>query len=186
MWTEEAVIWKDVKPFSYPQKGIDGYYNYGCRPKGRTRYYKLRRRKVYRQIRKYGFDVTECWNLYHTIMRWLSDNVGGFFRECGDENDWDGGLNPSNYVVIMELCKKRLYSYQQYLKEYLQSLDRDNYHQFLDFVIPRLVYFEKHFVGYPAKFSSGGEWHTILKEMMDRLMERDTKLFVEYFFYLWD
>jgi hypothetical protein len=179
-------IWKDVKPFSYPQKGINGYYNYGYSPKRRTRYYKLRKRKVYRQIRKYGFDVTECWNLYNTIMRWLSDNVGGFFRECGDENDWDANLNSSNYMVVIELCKERQYSYQQHLKEYLESLTGDNYHQFLDFVIPRLVYFEKHFVGYPAKFNSDEEWNKILKEMVQGMCQNDYKLFVENFFYLWD
>jgi hypothetical protein len=178
MWTEEKMIWKDVKPLSYPQKGKRGT-SYGCRDKSE-------KRKTGRDIRHYGFDTSECWNLYATIMCWLSDNVGGFFRECGNEDEWDEGLFPSNYMAVVELYKKRQYSYQQHLKEYLESLTGDSYHQFLGFVIPRLVYFENHFVGYPAKFSSKEEWHTILKEMMDGLMVCNTKLFVEYFFYLWD
>lgn len=181
-------IWNNVKPFSYPQKGINGYYNYGYSPRKRTRYYKLKRRKVYRQIKKYGFDATECWNLYSTIMRWLSDNVGGFFRECGDEDEWDKDLTTDNYKEIIELANKREESYKEHLTEHLESLEKeDEWDTFIDFVIPRLTYFENHFGSYPAKFNTGEEWHIVLKKMIEELdWNTDSTLFVEYFFNLWD
>ena len=172
-------IWKNVKPFSYPQKGINGYYNYGYSPKRRTRYYKLKKRKVYRQIRKYGFDATECWNLYHTIMRWLSDNVGGFFRECGDENDWMS-RTPCNFTEAMQLFNKRQESYKKHLEKCLMSND-----EAYRFIIPRLVYFRNHHVGYPGQFGSNEEWSEILEGMIQGMCQNDNELFVEHFFYLW-
>lgn len=178
-------IWEDVKPFSYPQKGANGCYNYGYRSKKRSLYKKLNRRIVYRQIRHYGFDTSETWVLCDTIMRYLSDNVGGFFRECGNPDNWDQ-CTPFSYKEAVQLEKLRQESYKEHLKEYLESLDEDNYHQFLDFVIPRLVYLEKHFVSYPAKFDTKEEWRETLNIIIDGLEEWNTKPFVEYFFYLWD
>jgi hypothetical protein len=175
-------IWKDVKPFSYPQKGADSCFNYGYRYKYRKPEQKLQKRKVYRQYRKLGFDASETWNLCDTIMRYLSDNVGGFFRKCGNADDWFDENTSSKEAVTLE--DLRIESYKQHLEEYLSTTQ--DYHKFLDFVIPRLLYFTKHRCCYPCMCDSDDKWEKILKEMMENLVNSDYNLFVKYFFCLWD
>lgn len=177
-------IWENVKPFSYPQKGADGCFNYGYRYNYRKPGQKLQKRKVYRQCRKLGFDISETWNLGDTIMRWLSDNVGGFFRECGKSYDWfDTDINSKEAVILEGL---RIECYLLHLKNYLYTRNQSNY-KFANFVVPRLIYFRNHHVGYPAQFNSDEEWNSILDRIIDDVKWGiDYDLFIEYFFNLWD
>lgn len=187
--------WKYTKPFSYPMKGFYGHFNYGFRPKKRKPGYKCQKRKVLREIRHYGFDTSECWELATVIMWYLSDTVGGYFRECGDADEWymtdiegneypDGVHTSETFQLYVNAEDLRKEDYKKHLEEYLATGGK--YQEFLDFVIPRLIYFTKHHQGYPGNFSSEEEWTEILKTMIEDLFKCDTKLFIKYFFNLWD
>ena len=115
-------------------------------------------------------------------MRWLSDNVGGFFRECGDEEDWNEFYTMHDFKKAMQLVEKRKKSYEEHLEEYLKTDNGEAYR----FIMPRLLYFGKTQIGYPAALYSKEEWDKILKEMVQGMWQNDYKLFVENFFYLWD
>ena len=175
-------IWENVKPFSYPQKGADGCFNYGYRYNCRKPGQKLQKRKVYRQCRKLGFDASETWNLCDSIMRYLSDNVGGFFRECG--NDWfDLDINTKEAAALENL---RMESYKLHLKDYLYTRNQSHY-EFVNFVVPRLIYLRNHYTGYPAKFDYSVEWDSILDKIIEDVKQSiDYDLFIEHFFNLWD
>ena len=187
-------IWKYTKPFGWPLKGANGCIGYGFRSIKRKPRQKCKKRKVYRDLRTYGFDTSECWDLYTVIMEFLSDIVGGFFRECGNSDDWylydlegneypKGLRAPEELKPFIDADNARHDSYKQHLEEYLSSGD---YSKFVDFVIPRLIYYTKHHSGYPGDFSSDEEWTEILKTMVEDLSKCDTKLFIKYFFNLWD
>lgn len=87
-----------IPSFKKIEKGTNNYINYGYRRKNVNK----EKRKALRNIRKYGFDTSECWNFDTTIMRYLSDNFGEFFRECGSPDDWgnyDTKGNHWDYVI---------------------------------------------------------------------------------------
>ena len=184
-------IWKFTKPFSYSRKGADGCFGYGYRAKHRKYAQKCQKRKAYRYIRHYGFDTSECWELTTVIMEYLSDNVGGFFRTCGNVDDWylydvQGNKyeHQEDLTPFYEAENARKESYLQHLEEYLSTTE--DYSKFIVFVIPRLIYYTKHHSGYPGDFNSDEEWTEILETMVESLYKCDTKLFIKYFYYLWD
>lgn len=187
-------LWKYTKPFSWPLKGANGCIGYGFRTIKRKPGQKCQKRKIYRDLRGYGFDTSECWDLYTVIMECLSDTVGGFFKKCGNADDWylydlEGNEYPEGLHTSEELkpfidaedCRRD--SYQQYLKEYLTS---DGYLFGKHFIKPRLIYFKKHHSGYPAQLNSDEEWNEILEQMLKEMNAGKFDLFVEYFFNLWD
>ena len=184
-------LFECIKPNPYSMKNKSGYIGYGCLTNKRTKANIVSKRKCSRYIRKYGFDITETWSLDYAIASWLSDNVGGFFRKCGSFDDW------ADYDIYGNKCKPqedltpfyeaenaRKESYLQHLEEYLSTTE--DYTKFIDFVIPRLIYYIKHHYGYPGDFSSDEEWTEILKTMVEDLYKCDTKLFIKYFYHLWD
>ncbi len=189
-------IWKYTKPFSYPMKGANGCVGYGYRTRKRKPNQKAQKRKIGRDIRHYSFDTSECWELYTTVMEYLSDNGGGFFRTCGNADDWylfDAQGNPypekattkEELVPFFDAEAARRKSYKKHLCAYLE-LNPEHYLSFLHFIIPRLIYFESHHQGYPEPFNSDEEWRLTLRQMIVDLTKGNDKLFIEYFFNLWD
>lgn len=182
-------LFEPIKPFTYPQKGAYGRINYGYRHRNINK----EKRKALRSIRRLGFDNSECWELSTTIMCWFSDNVGGYFRECGSADDWsmydlDGVYwedNPTkDYSGFIEAGKARVQDYKEHLEEWCATSNR--YSEFIEFVIPRLIYFTQHHQCYPGDLHSREDWTEILKVMVEDLVKCDTKLFIKYFFNLWD
>ena len=180
-----------IPSFKKIEKGANNYINYGYRRKNVNK----EKRKALRNIRKYGFDTSECWNFDTTIMRYLSDNFGEFFRECGSPDDWgnyDTKGNHWDYVIdgdysaFFKAGNLRVEAYKEHLKEFLDT--EEGHKVIFEFITPRLLYFIKHHDGYPALegIDSDEEWTEILKEMDFQLGSYKTDLFVKYFFNLWD
>ena len=186
-------LFKCIKPNPYPMKGKGGTIGYGCfttRKPGN----KVNKRKLNRYYRKYGFDITETWNLDYTICAWLSDTVGSFFRECGSIDSWsDYDLEGNEYTIkitedFFKADELRHEEYQKQLKNYLLNCSDSDYIKFFDFVGPRLTYLMNHTDGYPGQFNSYDEWTGTLAQMHYNLSPsiRNLDLFVEHFFSLWD
>ena len=185
-----------IPSFKKIEKGTNNYINYGYRRKNVNK----EKRKALRSIRKYGFDTSECWNLDTTIMRYLSDKVGGFFRECGSPDDWGNYDLEGNFVeTIIKYTTKEYYAenfikaynlrvetYKEHLKEFLDT--EEGRKVIFEFITPRLYYFIKHHQGYPVLegIESDEEWTEILKEIDYQLSMFNSDLFVKYFFDLWD
>lgn len=164
-----------IKPFKYPMKGANNMIGYGCSSKKRRSGYKRKYKRQLRDFRKFGFDTSECWSLDYTLMCWLSDNVGGFFRECGSPDDW-----------TIEEEKVMVPKFEGELKKWLDSKD-ENFDGFTSFVIPRINWLIKYSHGFPAMLDSFEEWTNILQEM-NEAFKNDTysEKFITYFFNLWD
>lgn len=193
----DSSLFEHIKPFKKTEKGSNNYIGYGFRERNVNR----GKRKAYRSIRKYGFDTSEIWNLDTTIMRYLSDNIGGFFRECGSPDDWgyydlEGNSwgeakftatehSYDNFVKAEEL---RVEAYKVKLKKFLESGSNEAYKAIHFFVLPRLLYFTQHHEGYPAldDFETDEQWTNTLKDMYGELAQNKSELFVKYFFNLWD
>lgn len=181
----------NVRSFKEIEKGADNCINYGYRRKNVNK----EKRKAFRSIRKYGFDSSECWNLDITIMRYLSDKFGGFFRECGSPDDWcnydtkgnhwDSVVN-DDYSDFIKGYNLRVETYKEYLKKFLTT--EEGHKVIFEFITPRLVYFIQHLQAYPALegINSLEEWREILKEMDYQLNSYKTDLFIKYFFQLWN
>lgn len=171
-------IFKGIMPNPYP---LRTKYGYG---------YLSDKRKILRYFRKYGFDISETWNLDETIAQWLSDNVGGFFRDCGRTSAWseyDLDGNPVSYneeTVALEKARKNEYLKQ--LHNYLTTCSGENYLKFLEFIIPRLIYLVDHAYGYPDEFNTFKDWQNMLKSIVVELSKRDIAKFVSNFYSLWD
>lgn len=181
-------LFKYIKPNPYP---LCTKYGYGIIPITTDKYEKANKRKVLRYIRHYGFDITETWSLDFTIMRWLSDHVGGFFRECGDRSTWDEiDLEGHSYDTsenCIEAEKARIQEFKKQLKEFLETANKDILVEFQDFVIPRLRYLSQHTHGYPVTYNNGNHWRLTLMEMANTFeMGYYDERFVEDFFLLWD
>lgn len=193
-------LFKHIKPNPYP---LCTKYGYGCISVTRGEYYKANRRKVLRYIRHYGFDISETWNLDRTIMKWLSDHVGGFFRECGckdtwndvdfDGNGWDvkeitiSNLGIYNNEALLRCIEAEGARTEEYLKQLEQWLGTtQQYSEFIEFVIPRLIYLAQHSCGYPAYFGNFEEWQKMLKSIVVDFQKHKFDNFVKYFFNLWD
>lgn len=185
-----------IPSFKKIEKGTNNYINYGYRRKNVNK----EKRKAFRSIRKYGFDTSECWNFDTTIMRYLSDNFGGFFRECGSPDDWGNyDFEGNSWETIIKYTTKEYYTenlikadnlrvetYKEHLKDFLNT--EEGHKVIFEFIIPRLLYFIKHHQGYPALegIDSDEEWTEILKEMNYQLSMFNSDLFIKYFFNLWD
>lgn len=185
-----------IPSFKKIEKGANNYIHYGYHHKNVNK----EKRKAFRSIRKYGFDTSECWNLDTTIMRYLSDNFGGFFRECGSPDDWGNyDLEGNSWETIIKYTTKEYYAenlikadnlrvetYKEHLKEFLNT--EEGHKVIFEFITPRLFYFIKHHQGYPALegIESDEQWTEILKEMDFQLGNYQTDLFIKYFFNLWD
>lgn len=185
-----------IPSFKKIERGTNNYINYGYRRKNVNK----EKRKALRSIRKYGFDTSECWNFDTTVMRYLSDNFGGFFRECGSPDDWGNyDLEGNSWETIIKYTTKEYYAenlvkadnlrvetYKEHLKEFLDT--EEGHKVIFEFILPRLFYFIQHHEGYPALegIDSDEEWTEILKEMDFQLNSYKTDLFVKYFFNLWD
>lgn len=186
-------LFKCIKPNPYPMKGKGGTFGYGCFTT-RKPLNKVNKRKLNRYYRKYGFDITETWNLDYVIHAWLSDNVGGFFRECGSIDSWsDYDLEGNEYTTknaenFFEGNEARHEEYQKQLKNYLLTCSDSDYIKFLGFVEPRLSYLMNHIDGYPGQFDNYNEWIATLAQMLNDLhpSTRNPNLFVEHVFSLWD
>lgn len=182
-----------IKPNSYPIKGNYNRIGYGYRVKNRSKYHKVEKRKAYRNIRRLGFDVTETWDLDMTIAFWFSDNIGGFFRECGSPDVWDSedlDGNPIDYnneKSIQKCIKAEKFRREEFLKNLENALNQSEIlEKFIPFVLPRLKFLAKHKMGCPVNISFE-EWNFIIRDMIE-CFENQTysNYFTEYFFALWD
>lgn len=187
-------LFKDIKPIPWPTKGKNGFLGYGCFPSQRSIYSQVDKRKRNRYIRKYGFDITESWSLDYTITRWLSDNIGGYFRECGymdcwfevdlEGNSWDPKSNPDPFI---EAERARKEDYLRHLNNFIKESDKITIQKFIDFVVPRLDYLAKNTHGYPDNFKTFSEWQELLSKMVhDLQINHYSEEFIKYFFSLWD
>jgi hypothetical protein len=181
---------KYIKSNPYPLKDCKGFFGYGCIYNKQKRYNKVNRRKLNRYYRKYGFDITECWSLDYTIMAWLSDNIGGFFRECGIQDNWsdcDLEGNTDDIKKIFEADDIRQQAYLEYLKYFLEhEITEEQWISFLMFISPRLNYLRQHTFGYPSGVDSFENWQNTLYKMEEDLHHKKFDLFIEWFFALWD
>lgn len=181
-------VFEYVKPNPYPLKN-NICFGYGFIPRRRSKFGRVNRRKLNRFYRKDGFDITECWSLDCSIMAWLSDNFGGFFRECGTYDTWsDNDLNGelSDYAGLYTAECARQDAYLVKLKDFLEhDMTEDQRSVFLGFVMPRLVHFRKTVFGYPGELNGIEEWEDVLDRMQKELVNKKYDLFVEWFFSLW-
>ncbi len=178
-------LFKNIKP---NPKQIKANRSYGC-------LWDIRygdKRKLNRYYRKYGFDITETWSLDYTIMCWLSDNVKGFFRECGNPNDWfdyDEDNNPRNDNNIKSCINaeiKRIKAYQEELHKFTEDIENPVYNKFIEFIIPRLEFLKNNAFSYPADFNNIKEWKNAIAQMIqDFKVKQLSTYFVKYFFSLW-
>lgn len=189
-------IWNGLPGFKGIQKGAHGKIGYGCRYKCRKPYEKCRKRKAYRQIRKYGFDLSELWNLDNTILEWLSDNVGGFFRVCGPADDWSDYYTDGQRVNwrkdisdSAELLITRSESFQKHLRDFLDNGDPVLLDKFGKFVVPRLLKLADITHGWPVgeDFPKFEDWTAEVRNMAAKFEEGIySEYFITYFFSLWD
>lgn len=189
-------VFKYIKPNPYPMKTKGGRIGYGCLYGKRTEYNRVSKRKVGRWIRKKGFDVSEVWSLDFTIGAWLSDNVGGFFRQCGNYDDWvDYDLEGNYYFDVKDSDIKpfikaetaRRSIFLSKLKEFLHQENNPLRDKFIVFVVPRINYLADTTIGYPCEgFENLEEWKNCLNRMADELTKTYwSNSFVTYFFALW-
>ena len=192
--TNKIMLFKNIKPNPYPlcKKGSV----YGCIETRRSKYgKKANKRKIGRYIRTYGFDLTETWNLDTVIHDWLSDHIGGFFRECGSIDSWsdytlDGEPwdTVSNHVLCIQAEDARKDAYLNKVSEFLKS-NTNEVEKFKAFIIPRLRYFGRHVWGYPAtdEFSTLESWQECISKIADELENIGySESFIENYFGLWD
>lgn len=173
-------IWNNVKHFNNYEKGKCGI-NYGyCQKKRHNGYNNYRKAK--RQIRKYGFDFSEVWNLDSTIMRWMSDTYGGILKLAGYTDYW-GYTNIDDIVYNNKLYETRETAYfEEFRKVYKENTEEVN-----NFILPRLKVFKKILHGYPASLESFDCWHNIIDSMINEMEEgKYSELLIEYLFNLWD
>ena len=186
--------WNHIVPNLFPLKGRRGYIGYGCRKKHKDPFHRCGRRQSYRDFRKHGFDTSETWSLDYAAAGWLSDNVGGFFRQCGSIDSWeDINLDGDRWEygkdikTFIEAGQTRRASFLVHLEEFLNSGDREKYLQFITFIIPRLRYMINHTHGYPVDYENLDSWKQSLNEMIDKFKEGTySKQFIDNFFFLWD
>lgn len=150
-------VFKYTKPFLNPMKGRNGHFGYGYYNKRSRGYFWCgpQKRQYLRDLRRYGFDTSDNFSLYRTIMLWLSDNIGGMFRQCGDSTDWEDNTldgTPWCYTLkgnedLAEKCieagEARKEFYKELLDEFLTSGNNKQIEAFRGFVIPRLRYFSQ-------------------------------------------
>ena len=195
-------FWKGVKPHHKPEKGFNGVIGYGCRRKTRSRFDKSQKRKAYREIRKYGFDLSEVWNLDCTIMSWLSDEFGGFFTICGSSDNWSNYDMEGNYVDFWENYKAdgyiqnaaewekiRTESFMKHLKDLLDNASEEDKKKIAEFCSPRLRKLADITHGWPPSddFHTFEDWKKEIYNMADKLDEGEySEYFISYFFSLWD
>lgn len=181
-----------IKPNIYPIKGNCGRIGYGYRFKTRRKNHKVEKRKAYRDIRRIGFDTSEAWELYTTIAGWLSDNVGGYFRKCGDPETWDENDLAGNPIIwgdpesTSKCFKADVARQEEFLMNLKGYLENSISEEFISFVLPRLKFFTKYVHGCPHNETFEG-WKSKLEDMIDKF-ERGTysTYFIIYFFALWD
>jgi hypothetical protein len=182
-----------IKPNPYPMKNRNGYIGYGCLTNKRTKANIVSKRKCGRYIRKYGFDITETWSLDYTIASWLSDNVGGFFRKCGNFDDWsDYDLNGVPYKKttterLIEAEQIRQDYFLDELETFLEDYTGPLKDKFCEFVVPRIHFLADHTHGYPAGVKSFESWQKQLHSIANKLETEHYSIgFLNHFFSLWD
>lgn len=182
-----------IKPNPYPVKGSCNRIGYGYRFKKRSKYGKVEKRKAYRECRKFGFDLSETWDLDVTIMGWLSDNIGNYFRECGDPSSWDdvdlegNPISKDNMQDCFKAGIERRKEFLEQLEKFLVNCEPNKFYKFTQFVIPRLTILRHNSHGYPYGVKSLQEWKDILNNMINSfLLGGHDKNFIKYFFSLWD
>lgn len=186
-------LFKNIKPNRWPIKGQNGFFGYGAIPRNRSIYRCGGKRKFYRYLRVYGFDVTETWSLDYTITCWLSDNIGGYFRECGSIDKWsdfdlegNAWVPGGNYEPFAAADRARREDYLLHLDIFIKESDETIIQKFIDFVVPRLDYLAKKTNGYPGDFKTFSEWKELLFKMVKYLKtEHYSEDFIKYFFSLW-
>lgn len=175
-------LFKYIKSNPYPIKDKLGY---GVITKHRKKYNKINKRKVLRYYRKHGFDITESYNSVRTIMSWLSDNVGGFFRECGDYDVWQNVdlygtllIDSHNYKDCYKAELLRIKEFQNQLDIFLKTSDHSTLCNFIRFVVPRLSYFAKH-----LNNNLSDTKRLIFKICHELMYEKYSENFTKQFFY---
>jgi len=197
-------IWNNIPPFKKIEKGFGGKFGYGYwRKKGLEHGDKRNhKRQCLRQIRKYGFDNSETWGLDYTIMRWLSDNYGGFFRICGNPDNWNNYTLDGTYLDFWEHRKDKDYyevtnkaeearynSFKVHLKHFLDNATPQEMKGMASFCSPRLRRLKELNHGWPATddFPTFEDWQNELLNMADKFEEGTySPYFISYFFSLWD
>lgn len=198
--------WKAIKPYSHN----NSFYGYGYRRKKRKKSLRVEKRKYLRSIRKHGFDTSETWNLDTTIMKWLAEHVGCFFRLCGNTDDWEmydiegnewkpsfsennfddyiNGVKDEHFDKCQDAAKLRYESFKKHLKGFLDHGEEDVLKQFRSWIVPRIEYLSKNTDGYPPyDFETMKDWTNALKEMAEAFKKGSyDKRFIDNFFYLWD
>jgi hypothetical protein len=183
-------LWKNIPTNRYPMKGNNGYIGYGYREGKRKKGYCVEKRKVGRDIRKYHFDRTMSWNLDTSVMNWLSDNVGGFFRKCGTHESWSdydiNGNKTEDTKKRMEAEYARENAYLKYLDEFLRTCDDKTFNKFRDFVCPALYYISQNTISYPGGFTIDSWKETVYKMWESFANGKLSKEFIDNFYSLWD
>lgn len=192
-------FWKYTKPFRNTEKGTDNRFGYGFYERRYRRDFKKgltnTKRHYLRTMRKIGFSPSETWNLDCTIMRWLSDEFGGFFRECGSQEGWTtyslDGVHRRELPmeIIIESNKVRVESYKSHLRGLLDNANSETLRKIASFCVPRLKVLKKYKISYPCgdDIKSMEDWDDILDKMILGFEEGSyDDLFIEYFFALWD
>ncbi len=187
-------LFKNIKPLPYPVKGGYGRLGYGVFLSRRSRFGRVNKRKRNRYIRKYGFDISETWSLDYTTACWMSDNVGGYFRKCGQMDHWyDFDLEGNTYTpdsdcsVFIAAENARKNDYLKHLDDFIKSGDSGVVKRFIAFIVPRLSYLAKNTHGYPPYFETIDKWRGVLLKMAeDFKVNSYSKDFTENFFLLWD
>lgn len=186
-------FWIGLPGYQGIQKGRQGIgYGYRRPPK--------QKRKALREIKKLGFDKSEIWGLSHTIMEWLSDTFGGFFKKCGSSDSWGdydlkgrrvdfwGNRDSEDYWKELKKWEDTRYnSFKNHLRDFLKNSGEIK--KVSDFCSPRLRYLAKVARGYPGggKYSTLQDWTDSIRKMAEDLENGiPSENFIEDFFTLWD
>lgn len=199
---EIEYFWKNIPSFKTIEKGKDGRIGYGFRYKHKRPYDKMQKRKAYREIKKYGFDLSETWSLDYTIMLWLSDTFGGFFKICGCCDNWahydlDGNYidfwdhkdDKNHYDNMYKYETTRYNSFRKHLNDLLNTNDPKVISKFSEFCSPRLRILAKFSHGWPSgeKYKNYEDWINVIIDMADKFDNGTySQNFIDDFFCLWD
>lgn len=194
-------IKRTLTPVKTPLKGLYGAIGYGCckrHPQHRCDYSNYR--KAFRQIRRYGFDASETWNLDRTISLWMVDHHPEL-KEWGNpdllEDAVDAWYSQNRDIATENLWYYENIVYKQFVDDIFKCISEftdSEWTEFEEFLCPRLKYFSNphNLHGWPGEgrydyIHSYEDYVQVLSEIYDSIKAHQIHPhFQELYGNLWD